>query len=72
MANQQNELFGHITESLAESEISFDDRISVYEILLEAFLDFGTKDLGEHLMIDPAFDMVWNEKFPELVKEEEE
>ncbi len=69
--NQQTELFGHITEFLSESELSFDDRVQVYERLLEAFLDFGTKNLDEHLFIDPAFDTVWYERFPKLEEEEE-
>jgi hypothetical protein len=43
----------------------------MYEILLEAFLDFGTKNLDEHLNLDPAFDSVWYERYPEMKEEEE-
>ncbi len=75
MKNQQtvfNDLFGHITEFLSESDISFEERVAVYEILIESFLDFGTKELDEHLNLDPAFDSVWQEKYPELKEEDEE
>jgi hypothetical protein len=70
MSNQSS-IFGRVTEFLSETDIPFDDRKEVYEILLETFEDFGTKDLDEWLGIDPALDQVWEEKHPELTGEDE-
>lgn len=64
-------IFGQIIEKLSDSEVSYDDRLLVYELMLEVLEDFEVKNLDECLDIDRAFDEVWYEKYPELEGEEE-
>jgi hypothetical protein len=67
-----NQILNQICESLLDSEVSYDDRKIVYEIILGVFEDFESKNLDECLDIDPAFDEVWNEKYPPEIEEFEE
>ena len=64
-------ILGQIIEKLSDSDVSYDDRMIVYEQILEVFEDFDVKNLEECLDIDRAFDEVWYEKYPELDGEEE-
>ena len=57
-------------QKLVDSDISYDDRKVVYEILLEIFEEFDAKNLQECLDNDKAFDEVWNEKYPPEIDEE--
>ena len=72
MKAQGTQVLGQIIESLENSEVAYEDRELVYEILLEVFEEFEAKNLEECLDIDPAFDKVWNEKYPPEIEEYEE
>jgi hypothetical protein len=67
-----SQILDQIIENLVDSEISYDDRKIVYEILLEVFEDFDAKDLEVCLDMDKAFDEVWNEKYPPELEEYED
>jgi len=67
-----SQIFGQIVENLVDSDVSYDDRKIVYEVLLEVFEDFDAKNLEECLDIDRAFDEVWNEKYPPDIEDYEE
>ena len=70
--NTGSQIFGQFIENLIDSDVSYDDRKIVYEVLLEVFEDFEAKNLDECLDIDKAFDEVWNEKYPPDVEEFED
>ena len=67
-----SQILDQIIEQLADSEVSYDDRKIVYEILLEVFEDFDAKNLEECLENDKAWDEVWNEKYPPEMEDEED
>ena len=67
-----SQIFGQVVEQLVDSDVSYDDRKIVYEVLLEVFEDFDAKNLDECLDLDKAFDEVWNEKYPPEVEEYED
>jgi len=69
---QGPQILDQIIENLVDSDVSYDDRKIVYEILLEVFEDFDAKNLDECLDLDKAFDEVWNEKYPPEVEEYED
>lgn len=64
-------ILAEVIEKLSDLELSYDDRVTVYEVLLEVFEDFDVKNLDECLDIDRAFDAVWYEKYPELEDEDD-
>lgn len=70
--NTGSQILGQFIELLYDSDVSHDDRTVVYGSLLEVFEDFDAKDLDECLDIDPAFDEVWNEKYPPELEDEED
>lgn len=72
MKAQGTQVLGQILERLTESDVSYDDRKQVYEVLLEVFEDFDAKNLEGCLDIDSAFDEVWNEKYPPEIEEFED
>jgi hypothetical protein len=67
-----SQILGQIIENLVDSDVSYDDRKIVYEILLEVFEDFDAKNLDECLDNDKAWDEVWNEKYPPEIEEHED
>ena len=67
-----SQVLDQIIEKLVDSDISYDDRKIVYEVLLEVFEDFEAKNLEECLDNDKAFDEVWNEKYPPEMEGDEE
>ena len=70
--NTGSQIFGQVIENLVDSDVSYDDRKVVYEIMLEVFEDFDAKNLDECLDLDKAFDEVWNEKYPPEMDEDYE
>ena len=70
--NNGSQILDQIIENLVDSEVSYDDRKVVYEILLEVFEDFDAKNLQECLDMDKAWDEVWNEKYPPEVEDYED
>ena len=72
MKTTGSQILDQIIEKLVDSDISYDERKIVYEILLEVFEDFEAKNLDQCLENDKAFDEVWNEKYPPEIEEYEE
>jgi hypothetical protein len=73
MKTTGSQILDQIIEKLVDSDVSYDDRKIVYEVLLEVFEDFEAKNLDECLENDKAFDEVWNEKYPpEIIEEDDE
>jgi hypothetical protein len=70
--SNSSQILDQIIENLVDSEVSYDDRKIVYEILLEVFEDFDAKNLEECLDMDKAWDEVWNEKYPPEVEDYED
>ena len=70
--NTGSQILGQIIENLTDSDVSYDDRKIVYEILLEVFEDFEAKNLEECLDYDKAWDEVWNEKYPPEIEDIED
>jgi hypothetical protein len=64
MAGERAAIFGQFIEQLSESE--------VYRVLLEVLEEFEIKGMNGYLDIDPAFDEMWNEKYPPEIEEYEE
>jgi hypothetical protein len=65
-------IIGQFIEKLVDSDVSYDDRIIVYQKLLDVLEDFtiSPKDIDNCCSdIDSAFDEAWNEKYPELLEE---
>lgn len=72
MKTTGSQVLGQILENLTDSDVSYDDKKIIYEVLLEVFEDFDAKNLDECLDIDPAFDEVWKEKYPPEMNEYED
>lgn len=71
MSNSYTTMLYQFIENLSESELNYDDKKIVYEILIDVFDEFDFKNADEFLDIDRAFDDIWYEKYPELNEEEE-
>ena len=72
MAGERAAIFGQFIEQLSESELGVDEREETYRILLEVLEEFDIKGIESYLNIDPAFDEVWNERYPPEIDEYEE
>lgn len=72
MAGERAAIFGQFIEQLVESEVNLLDREEVYKVLLDVLEEFEIKGMDGYLDIDPAFDQVWNEKYPPDITEYEE
>ena len=72
MAGERAAIFGQFIELLSESELGSDEREETYRILLEVLEEFDIKGIDSYLNIDPAFDEVWNERYPPEIEEYEE
>jgi len=72
MAGERAAIFGHFIEQLSESDLSSGDREETYRVLLDVLEEFEIKGMDGYLDIDPAFDEVWNEKYPPDVENYEE
>ena len=72
MAGERAAIFGQFIERLSESELGADEREETYRILLEVLEEFDIKGMEGYLDIDPAFDEVWNEKYPPEIEDFEE
>ena len=72
MAGERAAIFGQFIEQLSESELGTDEREETYRILLEVLEEFDVKGIDSYLNIDPAFDEVWNERYPPEIEEYEE
>ena len=72
MKTTGSQVLDQIIEKLVDSDISYDERKIVYEILLEVFEDFEAKNLDQCLENDKAFDEAYNEKYPPEIEDYEE
>ncbi len=72
MKTTGTQVLDQIIENLVDSDISYDDRKIVYEVLLEVFEDFDAKNLDECLNNDKAFDEAWNERYPPEIEEQDD
>ena len=72
MAGERAAIFGQFIEQLSESELAPFEREEAYRILLEVLEEFDVKGMEGYLNIDPAFDEVWNERYPPEIEEYEE
>ena len=72
MAGERAAIFGHFIEQLFECELGANERETVYGVLLEVLEEFEIKGMEGYLDIDPAFDEVWNEKYPPEIEEYDE
>jgi len=71
MAGERAAIFGHFIELISESDLSPDVREETYRILLEVLEEFNIKGIEGYLDIDPAFDEMWNERYPPEIEEYE-
>ena len=72
MAGERAAIFGQFIEQLSESELGSDEREETYRILLEVLEEFNIKGMDGYLNIDPAFDEMWNERYPPEIEDYEE
>lgn len=72
MAGERAAIFGQFIELLSESELGSDEREETYRILLEVLEEFDIKGIDSYLNIDPAFDEMWNERYPPEIEDYEE
>lgn len=72
MAGERAAIFGQFIEQLSESDLGPSEREETYRVLLEVLEEFEIKGMNGYLDIDPAFDEVWNEKYPPEIDEYEE
>ena len=72
MAGERAAIFGQFIEQLSETDINILEREEVYRVLLEVLEDFEIKGMEGYLDIDPAFDEVYNEKYPPEIEDYDE
>ena len=72
MAGERAAIFGQFIEQYSESDVSILEREETYRVLLEVLEEFEIKGMEGYLNIDPAFDEVWNERYPPEVEDYEE
>ena len=72
MAGERAAIFGHFIELISESELDADVREETYRILLEVLEEFNIKGIDGYLNIDPAFDEVYENRYPPVLEDYEE
>ena len=72
MTGERAAIFGRFIEQLSESDLKSSQREETYSVLLEVLEEFEIKGMDGYLDIDPAFDEVWNEKYPPEIEEYDE
>lgn len=72
MAGERAAIFGQFIEQYSESDVGILEREETYRVLLEVLEEFEIKGMEGYLNIDPAFDEVWNERYPPEVEDYEE
>jgi hypothetical protein len=65
-------LFSRIIEDLGDEVTSTSTRESIYKLLIPLFEDEDCDTLDECLGLDPAFDTVFNDMYPEYSSEEDD
>jgi hypothetical protein len=69
---ERSAIFGQFIERLSETDINILEREEVYSVLLDLLEEFDIKGMDGYLDIDPAFDEVYNEKYPPEISDYEE
>lgn len=64
MAGERAAIFGQFIEQLFESDLGVLEREETYRVLLDVLEEFDIKGMEGYLDIDPAFEEVWNQKYP--------
>jgi len=72
MAGERAAIFGRFIEQLSETDINILEREEVYSVLLDVLEEFDIKGMEGYFDIDPAFDEVYNEKYPPEIEDYEE
>lgn len=72
MAGERAAIFGQFIEQLSETDINILEREEVYRVLLDVLEEFDIRGMDGYLDIDPAFDEVYNEKYPPEIEDFEE
>ena len=72
MTGERAAIFGQFIETYSESEVGILEREETYRVLLEVLEEFEIKGMETYLNIDPAFDEVFNEKYPPQIEDFEE
>ncbi len=72
MAGERAAIFGQFIEQLSETDINILEREDVYRVLLDVLEEFEIKGMEGYLDIDPAFDSVYNDKYPPEIEDFEE
>lgn len=65
-----SEIFSEIIESLIEAEVEDSQRETIYNRLIEVFVDMDCDTLYECLDKDSVFDKCLNELYPDETEEE--
>jgi hypothetical protein len=68
MAGDRAAIFGQFIEQYVESDVGVLEREETYRVLLEVLEEFEIKGMEGYLNIDPAFDEVWNDRYPPEVE----
>ena len=72
MAGERAAIFGQFIELLSKSDVGILEREETYRVLLEVLEEFEIKGIEAYLNIDPAFDEVYNDRYPPEVEDYEE
>jgi hypothetical protein len=72
MAGERAAIFGHFIEQYLESDVGILEREETYKVLLEVLEEFEIKGIEAYLNIDPAFDEVYNDRYPPEITDYEE
>ena len=72
MAGERAAIFGQFIERMFESDLGVLEREETYRVLLDILEEFEIKGMETYLNIDPAFDEVFNEKYPPDIEDFEE
>jgi hypothetical protein len=72
MAGERAAIFGQFIEQYSESEVGILEREETYRVLLEVLEEFEIKGIDAYLNIDPAFDEVYNDRYPPEITDYEE
>lgn len=72
MAGERAAIFGQFIEQYSESDVGILEREETYRVLLEVLEEFEIKGIDAYLNIDPAFDEVYNDRYPPEITDYEE
>lgn len=65
-------IMSEIISALKEVGISKEDKVEIYERLIQVFEDFDCDTLDECLTEDPAFKLAYNQLYPDYLSFEDD